>query len=192
MDMSPSNKKIAGHISAVFGGNPEITRYSDESGKRTIDVVCCANAPQEGIDSFSTVGLSDQEQCIEGVDGSLRLELVGACRSGNEVFGSVLANAAFCSLISGWPIHPGAIFADLVNHYDASTTLEHVMFVEPFAWNEELEAIQLPDKEVLWLMMIPISEAEAAYAEKHGGEALEDLFEKNEIDVFDWERKSVV
>jgi hypothetical protein len=192
MDMSPSNKQIAGHISAVFGGNPEVTRYADESGKRSIDIVCCPHAPQRGIDSYSTVGLSDHEQRVDGIEGSLCLELVGACRSGNEAFGSVLANAAFCSIISGWPVHPGAIFGDLVKHYDASTTLEHVMFVEPFAWNEELEPIQLSDKEVLWLMMIPISEAEAAYAETHGGEALEDLFEKNEIDVFDWERKSVV
>ena len=191
MDITPSNKKIAGHISAVFGGQPEITLYSDEAGRCHVHIVRCPDSPVEGVDSFATVGLSDYDQKVEGLEGPVRVELVGACDSGNPHFGSILANAAFCSIHSGWPLHPGAIFADIVKNYEASETLEHVLFVEPFPWDEPLEAVHLPEKEVLWLMMVPISEAEAVHAEKHGSPALEELLEQSGADVFDLQRASV-
>jgi Suppressor of fused protein (SUFU) len=41
-----------------------------------------------------------------------------------------------------------------------------------------------------WL--IPITKKEADYAEKHGVEALEKIFEKKRVDVLDVKRKSVV
>ncbi len=192
METSASNLKIAGHLAAVFGGKPEITRYHDESGKHQVDVLHCPDSPEHEVDSFATVGLSDHPRKVEGMDQPVRVELVGGCGSRwAETFSSILSTAAFCSIKEGWPVYPGAVFADLVTMYGVSRTMHHVMFTEPFPW-DDLEPVKLPEKEVLWLMMVPVSESEAAYAEEHGFEALESLFEEKEIDVFDLDRTPVV
>ncbi|MGC4017052.1 MAG: suppressor of fused domain protein [Luteolibacter sp.] len=192
METSTSNKKIAGHLAAVFGGKPEITRYHDESEKHHVDILHCPSAPEQGIDSFATVGLSDHPRKVEGMAKPVCVEITGGCVSKSaEVFASILSTAAFCSIKEGWPVYPGAVFADLVKMYGGSRTMEHVMFTEPFPW-DDLEPVELPEKEVLWLMMIPVSESEAAYAEEHGFEALEALFEEREVNVFDLDRAPVV
>lgn len=41
-------------------------------------------------------------------------------------------------------------------------------------------------------MTVPISDREMAYADTRGLDALEDLFEENEIDVYDLYRESVI
>ncbi|WP_338286826.1 suppressor of fused domain protein [Luteolibacter sp. LG18] len=192
METSAANLKIAGHLAAVFGGQPEVTRYQDESGKHHIDLLRCPEAPEHGVDSFATVGLSDHPRQAEGMEQPIRVELTGGCASEHaEAFAAILSTAAFCSIKEGWPVYPGAVFADLVTMYEASRTMQHVMFTEPFPW-DELEPVKLPEKEVLWLMMVPVSESEAAYAEEHGFEALETLFEEKEVDVFDLNRAAVV
>jgi len=76
--------------------------------------------------------------------------------------------------------------------YDQSLTMKHLMFVTPFLWDEELSAIEYESKTVAWLLAIPISETERVYAEEKGYEALEDLFEKKQIDIFDLDRPIVL
>ncbi|MFD0894153.1 suppressor of fused domain protein [Luteolibacter ambystomatis] len=192
METSASNLKIAGHLAAVFGGKPEVVRFHDESGKHHVDVLRCPDAPERGVVSFATVGLSDHPREVEGMDKPVCLELTGGCNADKaEAFASILSTAAFCSIKEGWPVYPGAVFGDLVSMYGVSRTMQHVMFTEPFPW-DELEPVKLTEKEVLWLMMIPVSESEAVYAEEHGFEALETLFEEKEVDVFDLERTPVV
>ncbi|MDR7235941.1 hypothetical protein J2Y02_000546 [Neobacillus drentensis] len=55
-----------------------------------------------------------------------------------------------------------------------------------------MKTIKFENKQVGWLMAIPISEEEKNYADKNGLEALEELFDENQINVFDLERASVV
>lgn len=191
MDIPAEHQTIATHLAAVFSGLPQVINFSDEAGKHDVAVLRAKNSPVKDIDSYSTIGLSDLEQTFEGLDKPIRVELVGACGSDVTKFDNLLSTAAFCVLNHGWPCHPGAIFADLVTLYQLSETLEHLFLVDPYLW-DGLDELTLPDREVLWLMAVPISEAEAAFAEENGSDALEDLFEKNQIDVFDLNRPSVV
>ena len=46
-------------------------------------------------------------------------------------------------------------------------------------------------KSVAWLMAVPISECEYRYAEAEGPDRLEDLFEQQQIDIFDINRPPV-
>ena len=45
---------------------------------------------------------------------------------------------------------------------------------------------------VAWLQAVPISDPERDLAEREGSDSLEDLFERQQIDVFDLDRPSVV
>lgn len=75
--------------------------------------------------------------------------------------------------------------------YYPDSEMEHVIFTSPFLW-EKLKTIDFPDKKVTWLLALPISTKEFLFAEKEGTEALEDLFEKNDIDIFDVRRNSIL
>ena len=69
--------------------------------------------------------------------------------------------------------------------------MQHILFIPPFLWEDKLTTLSFNDKKIAWLLVIPISEKELEYAKKHGTDALENLFEEYQIDIFDLKRKSV-
>jgi hypothetical protein len=64
------------------------------------------------------------------------------------------------------------------------------MLISPFVW--DLETQSFSGKSVAWLQVLPISDAERDYALANGPEALEDLFQDRQIDVFDIDRPSAL
>jgi hypothetical protein len=71
--------------------------------------------------------------------------------------------------------------------------MKHILFTNPFVWAKKLETLYLqPNKIVAWLLMVPISDTEYEYSILNSVEKLESLFDKEEIDLFDPFRKSVL
>lgn len=87
---------------------------------------------------------------------------------------------------------PGAIHNDVLRMYGLSKTLAHVMFVDPFLWNDGPETLHLEGRTITWLMAVPISESEMSYAERLSPDALSSLFESQQIDIFDINREPVI
>jgi hypothetical protein len=122
----------------------------------------------------------------------VRAELVGACGSDVADFPNYLATAAFFIINSGRFVAPGIIFPGVLSMYQASATMEHFLFLPPFLWDQRLQTLHTEQTKVAWLLAIPISEGELRFAQSKGVPALEDLFEKHQIDIFDLHRPSVV
>jgi hypothetical protein len=71
--------------------------------------------------------------------------------------------------------------------------LTSFFFIPAYFEDEEFEALRIDGEEIRFLTLIPITEAERAYAVQNGSEALESLMEENELDpVVDEERESLV
>jgi hypothetical protein len=62
----------------------------------------------------------------------------------------------------------------------------------PYPFPRELETILINDIYISFWWLLPITNKEADYAEKHGVEALEEIFEKKRIDTLDVKRKSAI
>ena len=75
---------------------------------------------------------------------------------------------------------------------ECSSTMNHLLFVPSFLWEGSLETLDLDSKRAAWLLAVPISEAEYRFAEHKGVEKLEDVFEKNKIDIYSINGPSVV
>lgn len=174
----------------AFGGRPKVTRFRDDAGSSSVDLLECADRPTPGVTSCSTLGLSDHPLVQDGAEYPARLEIVGASATDNELFGNVITSAAFAIINDQLFCCPGAVFPGLVEHYYPDLTTKHLFFVPPFLWQDELPTMRLATKTVAWLLAVPITDAEAAYAGQHGAEALEDLFERAQIDLFDLDRDS--
>jgi hypothetical protein len=190
--ISPQHKAIAKRCASVFGGSPKVNRFWDNEKVSCIDLLRCEGAPQPGVTSFSTIGLSDETLKLEGNETDIRVELLGACGSGFKSFDNVLATTAFHIKNSGWFPEPLQIFPKMVAIHDASETMQHVFFLPPFLWEPEFATQTIGDHTISWLLVIPISDHEYTYAKTKGGGALEDLFVEKQIDVFDLNRPSVV
>jgi hypothetical protein len=175
-----------------FGGEPRIFEYWDDAQKNSIDVLSTPNQPCKGISSYSTIGLSEHDIGYVKNFKSIRVEIVGACATEYDSFSNILATCAFCVINSNFNISGGKIFRDTIFMYYPNFSMKHILFISPFLWNESLKAIDLDEKIVTWLLAIPISEQEFLFASQHGVEALEKLFEKEQIDLFNLNRVSIL
>jgi len=190
-DVSDGDRAVAKYVAHVFGGKPSVKRYWDDDRRSSVDILKAEDSPDVGVASFATVGLSNCPLLRDGKEYPARVELVGACGTHTDSYPNILATAAFCVMNSHWFCYPGAIFPDIVSMYEESETMQHVFFTTPFIWEEELKTMELADRKVAWLQVVPISEAEMRIAEKEGPDALEDLFVEHQIDVYDLDRPSI-
>jgi antitoxin YqcF len=151
-----------------------------------------SDSPCQAVTSYGTVGLSDYSLLDRGTEYPGRCELVGACASTYQRFGNIISSCAFNIMKDQEFAYPGRIFGRVVAMYHRSLQMRHVMFTQPFLWDEELGTAELPGKTVAFLLAVPISDAELQYARSFGAGALGDVFEREQIDIFDLERHSVV
>ncbi|MEI5907330.1 suppressor of fused domain protein [Bacillus spongiae] len=191
MSISNENKIIAKSALEALGGKPSVSKYWDENNVSNIDMLSTINRPYDGITSYSTIGLSDHsiEFTVEATP--LRIEIVGASDNEYDLFPNVLATCSFCIINSKFSVSPGQVFHDVVSMYYPDMEMKHILFVLPFLF-EGLRTLDFPNKKVTWLLAVPISENEYLFAQENGTDSLEDLFEQEDIDIFDLERKSIL
>lgn len=191
MTVTKENKIIARSALEAFGGKPSVSRYWDEHNVSSVDILSTTDRPYEGVTSYSTIGLSDYPIGYSVEKKPLRIEIVGASATLFELFPNIVSTCAFNIINTKLPIAHGKVFKGVIRMYYPDSEMEHVLFTSPFLW-EKLHTIDLLEKKVTWLLAVPISTKELLFAEKEGTEALEDLFEKNDIDIFDIRRDSVL
>jgi antitoxin YqcF len=188
---SPENKQLAKYAAGVFGGKPRVTQYLDENEELDVALLSCTDAPWEGVTTHCTIGLSDTLMYQDGKEYPARVEIIGACASNVEWFANLISSTAFYIMRTGWLAYPGAVIQNSVEMYAPDLELKHLYFTAPFLWEGQLETITLETKKVLWLLCVMITDAEYQYRKEHGDQALEELFEKHEIDIFNINRPSV-
>ena len=86
---------------------------------------------------------------------------------------------------------PGTVNVDAISNYYTDLEMKHIYFTVPYLW-DGLQGIELDGHIVNWLLAIPISDKELEYLDENGADAFEELLEKNEIEIFDICRKSVL
>lgn len=186
---SPFERELGKAIRSRFGAETKVVRFGDDDGRHDVFIVSGADCPVSGVTSYGTVGLSQKIQPV-GPSGA-KVELVAACAAQTPHIDNLLASCVFDSVKNGSAIVYASCIADILVQYGVSSTLKHVTFVAPFLWNG-LNRLSVDGEEVLFLMMLPISDAERTYLTKHGIDALEALFSKKQIDIYDINRPSAV
>lgn len=176
-------------IRSAFGAETKVVRFGDDDGVNDCFVVSGSNCPVDGVTSYGSVGLSRIGQKAGIADVSV--EIVAACASGTPHVDNLVASCVFDSVRNGTNVIYGAQIADIIVQYGISQTLRHVTFVAPFLWNG-LGKLEFDGRAVNCLLMLPISDAEKAYLDINGIDALETLLNDRQIDLFDINRPSVL
>ncbi|MED4865229.1 suppressor of fused domain protein, partial [Bacillus subtilis] len=123
MGVTQENKVIARTVLGAFGGKPKVTKYWDDNKSSSIDILSVSDQPQEGIMSYSTLGLSDHSINYEVNGTPLRVEIVAAMESASDIYANVLSTCAFNIINSNFSCAPGVIFKDVISMYDQETGL---------------------------------------------------------------------
>lgn len=189
-----SDRQVAYAIADGLGGRaPDaITRHRNTGGTTETDLLAFSDAPLPGCTVHATLGLSAHPLGIEtGAGPQLRVEFIGACRSGFGDFPSILATAAF-DAIGGRPVYPNRIFTEAVRAYRPDLEMRHLLFVYPFMWGERFSLLELSDRLVTWLQPVPIADREAVFADANGVEELIAVLQSEKVDVTDLGRASIV
>lgn len=175
---------------AAFGGTPEIHRYGDENESHKIDILSCKDRPSPGLVSYSTLGVHLVPNLLD--DDDFRVELAGIAESSVEQFPNLLATAAFYVIKNRWHVAKGIVFDGLLNEYKLSTTMNHLMWVEPLEW-DALRSVDVGDGiTVHWVLGIPLAESERQYLNDNGFWKLEALLVDREVDYWDLNRHPAV
>ncbi|MEE0241022.1 suppressor of fused domain protein [Ruminococcus sp.] len=181
---------------AFLGDAEEISykvfAYLDEKTEKSIDILTGFDTPCVGSNSYATLGLSNLVAKLEANGKPLTVELVSACDISYDLFPNIVSTCAFQIMDGTQCYRPGAVITDVVSMYYPEFDMKHMLMAYPFLWDGALHTLTVKQKYVAWLQMIPVSEKEYQYILKHGYDALEDLFEKEQIDVLDLERRSLL
>lgn len=181
------HKLWAQYLRAAVGGACAVTSYLDEPEENRIHIFSSQNS--EGIVA-ATVGLMGINQSRQ-VGKEIYSEVIMDQRGYDERIGNILSTIAFYVIKDGWKIAPGVIFESMVEMFVPETELPHVMFTSPFRWDRKTRVL-LGEKTVYPLVAVPISEAESEIAAKNQGRDLEELWERQSVDVLDWGRRGAV
>ncbi len=184
-----TNKAVAAYIAEIFGEAVGVNAHKSEDGGKEIAVLRCANVPQEGVQSCASIGLNGTDIGLVSGGKKLRVEVVGACDVQVDVFENMVASTAYAVMDAG-KCYPGFVAENVVGLY-VESEMKHVLLTSPFLWNG-METMALEDRYIAWLMMVPVSEAEYAYAKKMGADALEERFAEENIDIYHLYRKSII
>jgi Suppressor of fused protein (SUFU). len=174
----------------IFGGVPKVNRHQNESNDDTVDILKCVDVPQKGIQSCASIGLNGTDIGLLSGDSKLRVEILGASDISVNEFENIVASVAFY-IMKSQKCFPGYIVPNVIEQYIENCEMKHVLLSSPFLW-ENVKSISFEDICIAWLLIVPISDAEYGYAQEHGVDSLETLFEEKEIDIFNMFRKSLV
>src|SRR4051794_5912101 len=138
--VSATAKQVYRAVAEAIGGEPTVNRRYDEDESHSVDVLRCADRPVAGLAVYSTLTLHDAPNHLD--DKDIRVELIGVAPADVEDYPNLLATAAFNVIKDGWLVAPGVVFPDLVSMYALSSTLRHVLWVEPFPY-EQLATVKV-------------------------------------------------
>jgi hypothetical protein len=191
--VSNENKELAKYITTIVGINRAIQRYWDDKNENYIDIFSCDDPNDFEVKFSGTIGLSDHPNKVEMKNGNknIPIELLITSYKKFDKIPNILSTCAFYLLKDKWTCQPGSVFMRMIDFY-YKKEVQHIMFVPPFLWDDKLEPLTLKSKTVNWLLAVPISESELKYKNANGYANLQNLFEANEVDIFDLNRSAVI
>ncbi len=195
MAVAEENIKLARFLAQAIGSEPRVHAYYDDDKQQKLDLLSLTAPVDSEVGIYCTIGLSDYPNMVEVNNGEKRnipIEFIFTASKAYEKVPNILAACAFYIMKDKYECRPGTIFIGIPQFYYPELSMKHIYFTEPFLWQDELEHLKLDSKKVTFLLCLPISEEELQYKLKYGDEALETLFEDNEIDVYDLNRASVL
>ncbi|MBW8729344.1 MAG: suppressor of fused domain protein [Inquilinus limosus] len=188
MSISAENKALHRYLSTLLGSG-KVHRYWDEAEESSIDILEIKDVPAPKVTTWATIGLSDAQTGLTVTGVPLRVEFIFSSMTVNSRAPNILATCAFNVINSKMKSEPGVIYPRVIEMYYKNIDVAHVLLGNPYLW--DMETQKFDTKVVAWLVAVPISGAEHAFADDKGVDHLERALEARKVDIFNLRRKSI-
>ncbi len=179
-------KELYKQLSPILGIDSKVVKYGDDNNDKSIFILECPDPTDENVMFYSTIGLMDFPT------DNIKYEILFTGYATFECAGNILSSSAFFIMKDNWKASNGVVFETLVEMFLPNKDMKHMLFTSPFLWEDKLEGFEVQNEEILFLLAVPISDAELQYKNKNGLSALESIFEEKNVDIFDLDRVSVL
>ena len=190
---SAKNNEIARFLRTFSEKTTQVKTISGEDSL-ALDVAIIEDFPEEGIRTFSTIGMSDVAFTDEeGKAYEFRMEIVASDDLDNEVIPDILFEVyAHAKENSDWICTPGSVLENVIEPWRPDSDMKHAYFTSSFFVQELNEVRVFDNTKVIWVMLIPISDKELEYLDENGNDAFETMLEDAEANILDIDRESVL
>lgn len=184
------SREFARYIRDTLNGNqPEILHYYDSADEYHIPIIKVKDSPIPKVTSLSTLGLYNTPIYIDNVEQSYRYEILMAGDDGFPFLENIISTLAFFVIKDKYPIGPGTLINNIIELYDAQSSIKALLFSPPFSWNLNTKK-QVDGLDVYFLQAIPLTDYDLTRIKEIGwNNLLEFDFPSREIDIFDFNRK---
>lgn len=185
--------EIIARVLAGFAAEPDErpTTRTMPDGERRVGMLLIPDCPDPGLSSWATLEASAFSTPFRTPDKRpVRLEFVAAVDDRLDRFGDAVAACAF-AIGPENDVKPGTVYRNAVSRLYPSASTPHLMSVAPFVWDSEIAAYDDEDAHVTWLQLVPVTDQESRFVAERGAGALEDVFVREQPDLFTIDRADV-
>ena len=136
-----------------------------------------------GVVSYTTIGLSD---CgvVTCPEPPAHVELAAVCAADRPLFPNILAAAAMLLVRQQKEVKPGDAIRDVVAEFYPRDPVSHLYLARPFLWGQRLQTLRGEEKNITWLLAVPVTSGELLCLETQGDSGLEQLYLQRRIDMY--------
>jgi len=193
MEFNDDNKKLTFFLADALGILPDVWTNPD-AGDEQVEVLRLRDAVSPDKFIHCSLGLSDYENLneIDGKKQDIRIELLMGEYSHDDMATTFIIFISRLMIKHNYNCTRGSVFFGTVEHYLPGSDMKHCFFTTPYLWQDKLSGLSLDSKAVTFLHCIPISDRELEYHTLNGYEALTTLLQKNNADIHDYKRRSII
>lgn len=193
-------KLMYDRVSTSIGGEQKSFSYfkTDDS---SIDILFCKDSPAPQLLTCATLGLVNKEGKFNSNGKNIRIELIGLSTTKfGDTLGRIMARLYKNILEKNLTCGYGVIYSHVLGDILPNSDMKHILFTAPpLFWKNTLGTVDLDDSNILtWLYAMPVSDKEKDFIVQSDNDFknaminLQEHFTIKNVDVFDFNRKSVI
>jgi hypothetical protein len=200
--MNDFEKLMYDRVTSVLGGDQKAFSYVKKEDGSNMDILFCKDSPAPNYLTCATLGLVNRATFATSNGKHIRAELIGlSTNKDGDTLGLIMSSLYRNIVERDLPCAYGVVFTGFLDGVLKDSDMSSILFTAPpLFWKESLGVVDLDKDNILtWLYAMPISEAERQFLISEGDEHfkekmvnLQEIFTVKNIDVFDFNRKSVI
>ena len=194
MKLNIYEEKMINVLKETLGGVQKAFSYQKQDAANKLDILYAKQSPGRNYLTASTLGLVNRTTGYQdsNTGKDIRAEIIMSSYGGHDMSGKILSTAGVGIFETNIRYGYGTVLKDIMSIYYPNSDMKHLFLIlPPPVWGKSFGVTDAGDSVITFLYALPISQAECDYMSEKGIDALQDKFVENNIDMFDFERKSI-
>lgn len=194
MALNKYEKKMIGVLTGTLGGVQAAFSYQKDDAEHKLDILYAKQSPGGNYLTASTLGLVNRTTGYtdSNTGKDIRAEIIMSSYGGHDMAGKILSTAGIGIYETDIRYGYGTVLKGVMEIYYPKSDMKHLfLMLPPPLWKKSFGVTDAGDSIITFLYALPISQAECDYMSQNGIDELQNRFVEKNIDMFDFERKSI-